>query len=199
MVVGVAGKYCAGKSTVTELLVQAGYEVIDVDRLGHEALSRRVADIRATFGETYVSPDGSVDRKRLGSLVFSDAAELRRLEAIVHPEMKKMVRERLAGPGAAGSNTGPGPRGTVINAALLFEMGLDELCDTILWVTAPVFTRMWRARRRDGLSATEILKRFWTQRTLRPQPSAPDVDIHTVENHGALDSLRSQLERLSLL
>jgi dephospho-CoA kinase len=206
MVVGVAGKYCAGKSTVTGILAAGGYGVIDVDRLGHEALARRVADVRKTFGEAYIDAEGSVDRKKLGSLVFRDRGAMRRLEGIVHPEMVQMVRERLAAgtpddtrnPGAT-RNSDPATPGTVINAALLFPMGLDALCDMVLWVTAPMLTRLRRARERDGLSVVEILRRFWAQRELDPQPSRSDVDIHSVENRGGIDRLRTQLAELSLL
>jgi dephospho-CoA kinase len=134
-----------------------------------------------------------VDRKKLGGLVFRDAGAMRRLESIVHPEMMQMVRERLA---AAGDAAGPG---TVVNAALLFPMGLDALCDIALWVKAPLLTRLRRARQRDGLPVIEILRRFWAQRELEPQPSAADVDIHNVENRGGLDRLRTQLAAVSLL
>lgn len=196
MVIGVAGKYCAGKSTVTDILADAGYRVIDVDRLGHEALARRVDDVRHTFGDDYIGADGAVDRKRLGSLVFRDREAMRRLEGIVHPEMVRMVRERLAGGPQGGAD---GARGTVVNAALLFPMGLDALCDMVVWVEAPLALRLKRARERDGLSVQEILRRFWAQRELEPQPSSSDVDIHSVENRGGLDLLRAQLAELSLL
>ena len=189
MVVGVAGKYCAGKSTVAEVLAESGYAVIDVDGLGHEALTRRIADVRRTFGDEYIDSDGAVDRRKLGGLVFRDHEAMRDLERIVHPEMVQMVRERLA------AATGH----VVVNAALLFPMGIDALCDIALWVRAPLFTRLLRACRRDRLPLTDILRRFWTQRELSPQPSRPDVDIHTVENRGRLDRLRAQLAELSLL
>lgn len=189
MVVGVAGKYCAGKNTVTEVLAGAGYGVVDVDGLGHEALTRRIDDVRTTFGEEYIDSDGVVDRRKLGGLVFRDREAMRNLERIVHPEMVQMVRERLA------AATG----GVVVNAALLFPMKLDAMCDIALWVRAPFFTRLLRAYRRDRLPIKEILRRFWTQRKLSPQPSRPDVDIHTVENRGGLDRLHAQLAELSLL
>ena len=189
MVVGVAGKYCAGKNTVTEVLAESGYGVIDVDSLGHDALTRRIDDVRRTFGDEYIDSDGAVDRRKLGGLVFRDREAMLNLEGIVHPEMVEMVRERLA------AATGE----VVVNAALLFPMGLDALCDVALWVHAPLFTRLLRASHRDRLSIADILRRFWTQRKLSPQPSRSDVDIHTVENRGRLDRLRAQLAELSLL
>lgn len=189
MVIGVAGKYCAGKSTVADLLADAGYRVIDVDRLGHEALTRRVEDVRLEFGEEYLDSDGAVNRTKLGNLVFRNRNALRRLEGIVHPEMVRMVRERL-------SYEEPG---TVVNAALLFSMGLDALCDLVLWVNAPLLTRVRRARERDKLPFRDILRRFWTQRRLGPQSSASRVDTYTVDNRGRLERLRAQLAALSLV
>ncbi|MFO8065269.1 MAG: dephospho-CoA kinase [Spirochaetia bacterium] len=189
MVIGVAGKYCAGKSTVAHLLGDAGYRIIDVDRLGHEALARRVEDVRAAFGDDYLNDDGTVNRAKLGGLVFRNRNALRRLETIVHPEMQQMVRERLS----------PQEPGTVVNAALLFPMGLDALCDLALWVQAPLLTRMRRARNRDKLPLRDILRRFWTQRELDPQSSASAVDIYNVDNRGGLERLRAQLAALSLL
>ncbi|MFW6223524.1 MAG: dephospho-CoA kinase [Spirochaetota bacterium] len=190
MVVGVAGKYCAGKSTVAGVLADGGYRVIDVDSLGHEALTRRIADVRRTFGDEYIDSDGVVDRRKLGGLVFRDSGAMRDLERIVHPEMVQMVREQLAE--AADDRV-------VVSAALLFPMGLDALCDLALWVRAPLLTRLLRASRRDRLPVVEILRRFRAQRALRPQPSRSDVDIHTVENRGDLERLRGRLIELSLL
>lgn len=173
MVVGVAGKYCAGKSTVSALLEVHGYHPVDVDALGHEALKREKSAVVAHFGEEIVSPDGSVDRGRLGRIVFADRAARSKLEAIVHPVMRQMTRERVA---AAGRQK------VVINAAILFEMRLDELCDKVLWVTAPLLVRMRRARRRDGMSLRRLLARLRAQRRMRPQSSAENVDIEIVSN-----------------
>lgn len=173
MVVGVAGKYCAGKSTVSSLLEENGYRTIDVDSLGHEALKRRQESVVCEFGASILASDGSVDRQRLGKVVFADPAARAALERIVHPEMKQMARERVAA--ADGGNV-------VINAAILFEMGLDELCDLVLWITAPLLVRMRRARRRDHLPLLQLLSRMRAQRRMRPQSSAENVDIEIVAN-----------------
>lgn len=191
MVVGVAGKYCAGKSTVSEILEDHGYYAIDVDSLGHEALRRKQAEIVARFGREIVAGDESIDRKRLGRIVFADAESRRALEAIVHPEMRQMVREQI-------DAARPDP--VVINAAILFEMGLAELCDVVLWVTAPFLTRLRRARRRDKLPLLQLLSRFHAQREMAPQSSGQNVDIQIVRNSsGDTARLTASLHELELI
>jgi dephospho-CoA kinase len=207
IVVGVTGKYCAGKSTVGELLAEHGYEQIDVDRLGHEALERERDQVVGAFGREVVSEDGRVDRKALARIVFSDEKRLRRLERIVHPAMVEMTAERVRAlrDGVSGSDdrirgcderAAAVPPGVVINAAVLFRMKLHSLCDTVLYVTAPFFTIWRRARKRDGASLIQVIKRLRSQRDVDPQFLHPDADIYSVENDGDREKLRSQLARL---
>lgn len=207
IVVGVTGKYCAGKSTVGELLAEHGYEQIDVDRLGHEALERERDQVVGAFGREVVSEDGRVDRKALARIVFSDEKRLRRLERIVHPAMVEMTAERVRAlrDGVSGSDdrirgcderAAAVPPGVVINAAVLFRMKLHPLCDTVLYVTAPFFTIWRRARKRDGASLIQVIKRLRSQRDVDPQFLHPDADIYSVENDGDREKLRSQLARL---
>jgi dephospho-CoA kinase len=88
------------------------------------------------------------------------------------------------------------PVGVVINAAILFRMGLHALCDEVVYVTAP-FIQIWkRARDRDGASLFDVLRRLRSQRDVDPQFSHPDADIHTVENHGNREELRRDLAEL---
>lgn len=187
IVVGVTGKYCSGKSTVTRALVEHGYHEIDVDALGHEALSRRADEVVARFGESVRLPDGGVDRKALGRIVFSDAEELRALESIVHPTMVEMVRDRIRH--APGECTG-----VAVNAAILFRMGLDELCRTVLYVTAPLFSRYVRARKRDGITLRGFIRRLRSQRDVAPQFSRHNADIQRVANDGNAEWLIQQLQ-----
>ena len=205
IVVGVTGKYCAGKSTVGEILEEHGYVQIEVDRLGHEALLAERDRVADAFGETVLDEKGGVDRRALADVVFSDDAALRRLESIVHPRMVAMTAERVrgirgggGGADAGGSNAagGDAPVGVVINAAILFRMRLHPLCDTVLYVTAPFFTIWRRARARDGASLVQVVKRLRSQRDVAPQYSTPDADIHSVENDGDREKLRRQIARL---
>jgi len=214
IVVGIAGKCCAGKDEVTRWLLERGWREINVDRVGHEALAAKHREIVATFGVDILGTSGTIDRKRLGRRVFSDPRQLQRLESIVHPWMRDRVArevaafrggrddgdERSAAEGGVAPGTprtGPVP-GIVINAALLFPMGLDRLCDTIILVTAPLYRRVQRARRRDTHSIPDILRRLWSQRHLNTQAYRSPADTITVENGRSRDALYRRLAELPL-
>ncbi|KPJ84666.1 MAG: hypothetical protein AMS17_15890 [Spirochaetes bacterium DG_61] len=140
MVVGITGNYCSGKNTACAIFEESGYRVIDVDRVGHEALKEDVLT------------GGAVDRKKLGSIVFCSEQAKQELERIVHPWMTREVKLRVAGDGR-----------WVVNAALLVEMCLWVLCDFVIAVTAEEERMIDRAVARDGLSRDEALQRIRSQ------------------------------------
>ncbi len=185
MVIGVTGGYCAGKSLAVSRLRELGFAEIDVDRLGHAALQRDKARVVGRFGPGIVGPDGSVDRRALGRLVFADRPALRALEAIVHPAMIAEV-ERLLG---------DRPGRTVINAAILFRMGLQRFCDVIVCVRAPFAMRLMRAIRRDRLGPVGAARRILAQGAVCPKRGSADVDIVYVSNSGSRERLFERLER----
>jgi dephospho-CoA kinase len=186
MVVGLTGRYCAGKDTVARLFAAKGYRVIDVDSLGHAALAEKATEVRAAFGPTVMRPDGTVDRRALGTVVFGDGPALSRLEGIVHPVMidrvKAIIREA--------------PSDVLINAAVLRRMGLDALCGAVVCVTAPLLLRVCRAMRRDGVTVREALARISSQGDVGPQLNGPAVDTYTVRNRGTARSLERRVERI---
>jgi dephospho-CoA kinase len=174
--VGLAGKACAGKDALVPFFRDRGFTVIDADRLGHAALEANRGPILARFG--------TLDRKALGALVFSDAQALADLEAISHPWIASEV-DRLAA-------AAPGP--VLVNAALLHRLPQAARCAVVVWVEAPLLTRILRARRRDRWTWVRILKRIWAQRKLRAQVFPRDVDILRVDNGGALRRSLNVLE-----
>lgn len=206
MIVGVGGKCCAGKDTLADILKKAGYEEISVDALGHRALETRRDQVVEAFGPGILaSGDGSddgpaprIDRKALGRIVFSNVKARKALEAIVHPEMKRLLAEEIAARTAAETAT-HGEAKIIINAALIFYMQLHTLCDRVVWVEASTFRRFLRARKRGGLSIPEILRRFWAQRHLGPHSYSESVDIHIVKNEGARERLKGRLQSIGLL
>lgn len=198
-VVGVTGKYCAGKSTVAEILEAHGYTQIDVDRFGHQALQTEWRQVAERFGADVVRADGEIDRAALGRIVFSNEEALADLESILHPSMVRMVEAHIA---EIRSNR---PDAQVcVNAAILFKMGLDRLCDTVIWVDAPVLQRIRRARERDRLPWHQLLRRVYTQRALRPpfrargntQQKSQGAEILSVRNDGTRDALIRRLSKI---
>ncbi len=185
MVIGVTGSICAGKSLAVSRLRELGYAEIDVDRLGHAALEREKTRVVARFGPGILGPGGAVDRRTLGEMVFADPSALRDLEAIVHPAMVSEV-ERLI---EAGSGR------TVVNAAILFRMGLERLCDLVVCIDAPFLLRLARAMRRDRLGPITAARRLLTQGPVLPKTVSRDVDIVNVSNCGSRERLFAGLEQ----
>lgn len=189
MVVGVAGKLGSGKSALAKLFADAGWRVIDVDRLGHRALVTERDRIVDAFGRGVLDPEGRIDRRLLGPLVFGSAEARRRLDAIVHPGMARRVKTLVEAD----------PSRTVIDAALLYPMGLDVLCDLVLWVRAPVLLRLYRALVVDRKRSPTVLRALWAQRGRRLKRPLAGVDTRSVSrrticNVAARGMLRRQIE-----
>jgi dephospho-CoA kinase len=185
MVIGVAGKYSAGKDSVAAILVEKIHpDTVDVDAFGHEALGEKKKELLTIFGNRILDENGSIDRKVLGSIVFGDGEKLRQLELVVHPVMREKVRDFIA--------ERP-DRDVVINAALLLYMGLHRFCDAVIWVRAPLCTRIRRAKQRDALSTREALARFRSQKKLNHKQIDANTDIYTIRNNGSIEKLRNDV------
>lgn len=194
MIVGVAGKLSSGKGVVAQILSDAGYKVIDVDEVGHQALISERERIIDAFGHEVLGTDGQIDRRRLGSLVFASVERRRRLEGIVHPVMIRQVAKLAIMESER----------KVIDAALLYPMGLSELCELVIWVRAPLLLRMFRAVVIDGKGLATTLRMMWAQRgqTLKQQPINVDtlsVSYRNVYNVATRGLLRRQIEVILVL
>ncbi|MDR1626707.1 MAG: dephospho-CoA kinase [Spirochaetia bacterium] len=183
MVLGLCGKYCAGKSEAARILGGEGFRVIDVDALGHEVLEEQSGEVLAAFGRNILGAEGKIDRRKLGRIVFADSARLKKLEAIVHPRVAEKASALLKEARQSGEPT-------LIHAALLFAGGLDRLCDRIIIIQAPLLDRINRGLARDSLGIVAVFRRIWKQRSLIPQPSYLPADTVTVKNSGTRRELR---------
>ena len=160
IVIGLTGGIGSGKSEVSRVLNELGAEIIDADRLGHEAYQPHTETweaLVAAFGEGILRPGGEVDRKALGSIVFSSPDALAQLNAIVHPRMREMMRERLD------ERSAQGVKVVVIEAAVLLEAGWDSLVDEVWVTTATEESVVQRLSQRNNLSEEEIRKRINSQ------------------------------------
>jgi len=175
MLIGLTGKYCAGKNHVAAILEKRGFTVLDVDKLGHTAIENKKTEIFTRFGKDIQNQDGSVNRRWLGEKVFGRKSELSALEAIVHPEANRLTVEWMA------AHNG---KNCVINAALLHKSAVFDRLNGIIVVGASLLTRLIRAKRRDKLPWTDILRRFSTQKQFIAQYLAGNADIYMVENPG---------------
>ncbi len=161
-ILGLTGGIACGKSTVAAWLVARGAADLDADLLAREVVAPDtpgLAAVLAEFGDHLRQPDGSLDRKALGALVFADRGALRRLEAIVHPRIRDALDQALAQSRAQGTEL------AVINAALLFDMGLHTRCHATLTIEAEPTTQLRRLAHRDGLGREAAQLRLDAQMT----------------------------------
>jgi len=176
--IGLTGPYCAGKNHVALLLERRGLAVLDVDKLGHRVIETEKERLAARFGEGIVGAGGLVDRRRLGAAVFGNPQALSALEDIIHPVVN---REILAWLGERAETEAA----CVINAALLHRCSpAFEALDAVILVKACLPVRLLRAKKRDRLPWTALVKRFGSQRHFASQYSAVKADIYKVENSG---------------
>ena len=186
LIIGLTGKTCAGKDAFASMLPAERFRVIDVDRLGHQALEANHQALSEAFGNA-IFKDGKVDRKVLGPLVFSDSRKLETLNAITHPWMKEeALREAHQA-----EEEGFVP---VINAALLESMGFVSHCDLVILVTAPLEVRMERAFRRSGIGREEFLRRAEVQKDIGLSLFSSGRRVITIINDSTEDSLSRQVE-----
>jgi len=181
-VVGLVGKAGSGKSTVARLLSEVyHFEKISLDEMGHQALENSREKLVATFGPEIVGEDGSIRRPVLSSIVFGNMEKLLLLNAITHPEIKRLVRAQLAR--VQGH--------TVMDGALLYEIGLAPLCDLILMVDAPEELLLQRLVQNRGWSEEKAKSVLFSQRHLQFLREQSDFVIF---NNDGLKKIERQLE-----
>jgi len=184
-VIGLAGGIGAGKSTAAAILAELGCVVADADVLAKAALDAPAIrdQIVAWWGTQVLDADGCVDRAAIAGIVFEQEDALEQLEGLVHPEVERQ-REALF------AAVGEGTRALVIDAPLLFEVGLDEDCDTVIFIDASRAVRLERLAENRGWDANELDRREAKQLVLDSKRSRAD---HVVVNEGGPEPLRAAL------
>jgi len=189
-VIGLTGGIGSGKSTVSRLLADLGAVVLDADKVGHQAYqpgTETWKELVAAFGEEIVSPDGTIDRKKLGAIVFGDPESLARLNRIVHPRMFDMMKAQIE------EHRRQGVGVVVLEAAILLEAGWTPLVDEV-WVTvASEPTVVRRAIERTGLPEEQIRARIRSQLSNEEREKAASV---VISNDGDLEELRAKVAEL---
>ena len=188
---GLTGNIAAGKSAVAAMLREAGIPVLDADRISREVTApggRAYDAVVEAFGRGILRDDGTIDRKRLGEIVFADASLRARLEAITHPAILEAMKEAL-GELAIG-----GHRAAVVEATLIHESGRKGLFEAVISVTCDRETQISRLISRDGISRSQAEARIRSQMNAERKAGASD---YVIDNSGTLEETRRQVERLA--
>jgi dephospho-CoA kinase len=187
LLVGLTGGIGSGKSTVARMLERHGAVVFDADVLAREAVEPGTPGHDAVverFGPNVLLPGGALDREALGSIVFADPAARRDLDAIVHPEVRRLFAEgceRYRGTDAV----------VVFGAPLLVETGMHTAFDVLIVVAAPVEQQVERLLRDRAMPEAAIRARIDAQLPLADKIEVADV---VVDNDGSIDDLQAQVD-----
>lgn len=187
-IIGLTGGIATGKSTVGRFFTERGIPVIDADQLAREAVlpgAPALERIIELFGQEVVAHDGQLDRKRLGTLIFSDPGKRSQLEDILHPEIRKLADERIAQAAEAGHQR------LIYMAPLLIEAGATDRVDAVWVVTARPEIQLERLMQRDGLNREQAERIIDSQMPLSEKERCGNV---VIDNSGSEVQTRKILE-----
>lgn len=187
--VGLTGNIASGKSTAAQFFAELGAHVIDADRIAHSLLQsgtptyHRVVEV---FGDRILSPTGEIDRGELGRIVFSDAGQREKLNALMHPEVRTEIQRRIEGLDQSS------PSGIIIvDAALMVETGGYRMFHCLIVVACDPSLQVARLMSRDGLTESEARARMASQ-----MPIAEKLKLakYKIDASGTLKQTREQVE-----
>lgn len=189
MVIGLTGGIASGKSTVSRILRELGAEVIDADLVAREVMrpgTEAWRELVNHFGPQILDADGSINRRRLGRLVFTDPAALAALNEITHPCITRRIQEQVARARQEG-------RVVVVDAPLLIEAGMHRMVDEVWLVVVEPGVQVERVMRRDNLTYQEALSRLRSQMPLEEKKMFAH---HVIDNSGPVQATRARVVEL---
>ena len=175
--IGLTGGYATGKSFVAQELQTHGCHLIYADKLGHQVLApggAAYAPAIALFGDGILSTDGTIDRKKLGSLVFGNAERLKQLTAVIHPAVFEIEEASISGIRATDAKAI-----VVVEAAILIETGRYRDYDRVIVTVCSREKQISRGMKRDGLSREEVMQRIDRQMPIEQKIPLADYVIDT--------------------
>jgi len=186
--VGLTGGIASGKSTVAEILKRQGAAIINADILAREVVEpdrQAWTEIVNTFGTAVLQPDRALDRQKLRAIIFDDPDARKKLESIIHPQVRALAEQRIREHAAAGYAV------IVYEVPLLFEGNLQEWLRPVILVACDVDTQRKRLQSRDNLSAVQAQKHIEAQMSLEEKRRLAD---YVIENNGSLEDLERQVQ-----
>lgn len=193
MIIGLTGGIVGGKSTVASMFRDLGAKIVDVDKLGHSViLPHRPAweKIIRLFGKDILQNDLTIERKKLGKIVFTNPTLLKKLNKITHPEIIKLIKKEI---NLAKNKTHSQEKILIIDAALIYEAKIDKLMDNIIVVYINKDEQVKRLVKRNNLSKEEALQRIKSQMSMKEKVKIAD---YVIDNSNSLDKTKEQVEKI---
>lgn len=189
MNIGLTGGIACGKSTVASMLVRRGAILIDADQIAREVVlpgSPVLARVAEHFGQAVLLEDGSLNRKRLGEIVFNDPAAREQLNGILHPPIRAIMKERMRE-----NETLHPDKLVVVDVPLLYESKLESMFDEVLVVYVPREVQLKRLMERDRLSLEQAEQRLRAQLPIELKKQRAD---YVIDNQGSLQETERQVD-----
>lgn len=190
MIIGLTGSIASGKSTVSEMLKNSGYPIIDADLVARQVVepgSDTLEQIEQAFGPEVIREDGTMDRQKVGEIIFNDPAKRKILNDIIHPAIRQEMLQQRHDYMTEGYKT------IVMDIPLLFESRLQHLVDKILVVSVTEENQFNRLVERNGFTEKEARARISSQLPMSVKEDGADAVIY---NNGTLDETKWQLNRI---
>ena len=189
-VIGLIGGIGSGKSSVSAILNSLGVEVIDADKVGHEAYTPNSEGWRkviSVFGQDIVGTENEIDRKKLGGIVFSDPSEMEKLNKLMHPIIHNLVEEKIK------LLSNQGVKVVVLEAAILIEANWQDLTDEIWLAKSNQEVVIERVQLRNNFTREEIIKRIQSQMSNDEREKHSDI---VIDNNGTIEQLEEKVKTL---
>ncbi|NCO24182.1 MAG: dephospho-CoA kinase [Candidatus Infernicultor aquiphilus] len=193
MIIGLTGGIVSGKSTVARMFKDLGAKIVDADKLGHQVILppgaawKRIIKI---FGKDILQKDQTINREKLGKIVFANQNLLKKLNKITHPEIIKLIKKEIS---LAKNNSKEEKKILIIDAALIYETKIDRLMDKIIVVYLDEEKQLKRLKKRNNLAEKEALQKIKSQIPLKEKIERAD---YVIDNDDTLDKTRKQVEKI---
>lgn len=187
MILGITGGIGTGKSTILNILEEYGFIVIEADKLGHETMGKgqeAYLEIIKKFGRDVLDGEEQIDRVKLGEMAFHEPEVLEKLNEIVHPAVIRQIKKII------NSNQ---EKNIVIESAILFEAGVNKLCDEVWYIYSDRDARIKRLKKSRGLTEEKIENIMKKQLKEKEFEQKSDV---VIDNTTTIENTKSQIEKL---
>lgn len=188
MIIGLTGSIASGKSTVANMLKEYGFPIVDADLVARQVVepgSETLQKIADAFGPEVITPEGTMDRAKVGSIIFHDESKRKVLNDIIHPAIRaEMLRQR-------DEHVANGAKTVIMDIPLLFESKLQHYVEKILVVSVNEETQLKRLIERNRLNEEDAKARISSQLPLSIKEQGADAVIN---NNGSIEETRQQLE-----